>query len=79
MRVIASWCAHSRRWQARLDGISTGASPGAQAERLRGGRLPTLKQPDLAQLLPHHWRPVTDVRVTSPIAAPTTAPELVAA
>ena len=27
MRVIASWCAHSRRWQARLDGISTVASP----------------------------------------------------
>ena len=27
MRVIASWCAHSRRWQARLDGISAGASP----------------------------------------------------
>ena len=26
MRVIASWCAHSQRWQARLDGISTGAS-----------------------------------------------------
>ena len=23
MRVIASWCAHSRRWQARLDGIGT--------------------------------------------------------
>ena len=24
MRAIASWCAHSRRWQARLDGVSTG-------------------------------------------------------
>ena len=22
MRVIASWCAHSRRWQARLDGVT---------------------------------------------------------
>ena len=22
MRAIASWCAHSRRWQARLDGVS---------------------------------------------------------
>ena len=22
MRSIASWCAHSRRWQARLDGVS---------------------------------------------------------
>ena len=26
MRVIASWCAHSRRWQARLDGVSVGPS-----------------------------------------------------
>ena len=26
MRVIASWCAHSRRWQARLDGVSLGPS-----------------------------------------------------
>jgi hypothetical protein len=27
MRSIASWCAHSRRWQARLDGVvSTGPS-----------------------------------------------------
>ena len=42
-------------------------------------RLPTLKHRDLAQLLPHNWRPATDVRVTSPIAAPTTAPKLLAA
>ena len=27
MRVIASWCAHSRRWQARLDGVSPEPSP----------------------------------------------------
>jgi hypothetical protein len=26
-RVLASWCAHSRRWQARLDGVSTAPSP----------------------------------------------------
>ena len=26
MRSIASWCAHSRRWQARLDGVSAGPS-----------------------------------------------------
>jgi hypothetical protein len=30
-------------------------------------RLPTLKQRDLAQLLPHNWRPVSDT------AAPNTA------
>ena len=27
MRVIASWCAHSRRWQARLDGVSAVPAP----------------------------------------------------
>jgi hypothetical protein len=27
MRALASWCAHSRRWQARLDGVSAGPSP----------------------------------------------------
>ena len=26
MRSLASWCAHSRRWQARLDGVSGGPS-----------------------------------------------------
>ena len=33
MRVLASWCAHAARWQARLDGVSVGASP---APRPRG-------------------------------------------
>ena len=45
---------------------------------LRGdefGRLPTLKHRDLAQLLPHHWRPATDVALSAPV----TSPELVAA
>ena len=36
-------------------------------------RLPTLKQRDLAQLLPHHWRPASDA------AAPAMAPAAVAA
>jgi hypothetical protein len=26
MRSLASWCAHSRRWQERLDGVSAGPS-----------------------------------------------------
>ena len=26
MRAIASWCAHSQRWQARLDGLGAAAS-----------------------------------------------------
>ena len=33
MRSLASWCAHSRRWQARLDGV--GAEP-ATATRSSG-------------------------------------------
>ena len=26
-RALASWCAHARRWQARLDGVSAETSP----------------------------------------------------
>lgn len=26
-RVLASWCAHSRRWQARLDGVDVTRAP----------------------------------------------------
>jgi hypothetical protein len=26
MRAIASWCAHSQRWQAKLEGVSAGPS-----------------------------------------------------
>ena len=25
--TLGSWCAHSRRWQARLDGVSAGPTP----------------------------------------------------
>lgn len=36
-------------------------------------RLPTLKQRDLETLLPHNWRPVTDIAITTaPIATPET-------
>ena len=28
MRVTASWCAHSRRWQARLDGVALAPAAG---------------------------------------------------
>ena len=27
LRVLASWCAHSRRWQARLDGVGAASAP----------------------------------------------------
>ena len=27
LRALASWCAHARRWQARLDGVSAETSP----------------------------------------------------
>ena len=39
MRVIASWCAHSRRWQARLDGVAlprAGEPAGFVAARVAG-------------------------------------------
>ena len=26
-RMLASWCAHARRWQARLDGVGVAPSP----------------------------------------------------
>jgi len=39
MRVIASWCAHSRRWQARLDGISTVPAPAARSSGFVAARV----------------------------------------
>jgi len=39
MRAIASWCAHSRRWQARLDGVVTGPSPAARPSGFVAARL----------------------------------------
>ena len=32
-------------------------------------RLPTLKQRDLAQLLPHNWRPASDTAVPNAVRA----------
>ena len=31
-RVLASWCAHARRWQARLDGLGAAPQPQRQAK-----------------------------------------------
>ena len=28
--TLGSWCAHSRRWQARLDGVSVGPMPASR-------------------------------------------------
>jgi hypothetical protein len=39
MRAIASWCAHSRRWQARLDGISTVAAPASRSSGFVAARV----------------------------------------
>jgi len=30
IRALASWCAHSRRWQHRLEGVNAGSSPTPQ-------------------------------------------------
>lgn len=44
-RVLASWCAHSRRWQARLDGVSQALSPQAKAKGFVAARVaPTAAQ-----------------------------------
>lgn len=39
MRAIASWCAHSRRWQARLDGVSAVAAPPARSRGFVAARV----------------------------------------
>ena len=38
-RVLASWCAHSRRWQARLDGVDEAASPQGTAKGFVAARV----------------------------------------
>ena len=39
MRAIASWCAHSRRWQARLDGICTVPAPAPRSNGFVSARV----------------------------------------
>lgn len=39
MRAIASWCAHSRRWQARLDGIGTVPAPAPRSNGFVAARV----------------------------------------
>jgi hypothetical protein len=62
MRSLASWCAHSRRWQARLDGVSAGpAAPrpsGFVAARVAPSTAPTSVRVELsagAARLELHW------------------------
>jgi hypothetical protein len=38
-RALASWCAHSRRWQSRLDGISEAAPPPGSAKGFVAARV----------------------------------------
>ena len=38
-RTLASWCAHSRRWQARLDGVSRAPSPQAKSNNFVAARV----------------------------------------
>jgi len=40
LRALASWCAHSRRWQARLDGVSAEASPTIRPSGFVAARVP---------------------------------------
>ncbi len=39
IRSIASWCAHSRRWQARLDGVGAGSLPAARSSGFVAARV----------------------------------------
>ena len=39
MRAIASWCAHSRRWQARLDGVSAVPAPAPRSNGFVSARV----------------------------------------
>ena len=63
MRAIASWCAHSRRWQARLEGVGAGPLPtprpsGFVAARVRPSAASTSVRIELtagAAKLEMHW------------------------
>ena len=37
--TLGSWCAHARRWQARLDGVSAGSSPAARSSGFVAARV----------------------------------------
>ena len=39
MRSLASWCAHSRRWQARLDGVSAEPSAASRSSGFVAARV----------------------------------------
>ncbi len=39
LRVLSSWCAHSRRWQARLDGVSAGSLPAPRSSGFVAARV----------------------------------------
>jgi hypothetical protein len=62
-RALASWCAHSRRWQARLDGVSAEPSPttrssGFVAARVRPNAASTSVRVELSAgsaRLELHW------------------------
>ena len=63
LRVLSSWCAHSVRWQARLDGVSVAPSPapranGFVAARVASGAASTSVRVELnsgAARLELHW------------------------
>ena len=62
-RVLASWCAHSRRWQARLDGVDEARAPeptpkGFVAARVAPSSTPTTVRIEVncgAGRLDLHW------------------------
>lgn len=69
MRSLASWCAHSRRWQAKLDGVSAGPSAAPKSSGFVAARVaPTATSASVrvelnagAARLELHW-PLTHTR-----------------
>jgi hypothetical protein len=61
--TLQSWCAHARRWQAQLDGVSPVAAPAARpsgfvAARVAGGAVSTSVRVELnvgGTRLDLHW------------------------
>lgn len=67
-RALASWCAHARRWQARLDGVSAESSPARPSGFVAARVVPSIASPSVrvelnagGTRLDLHW-PLTHTR-----------------
>ena len=67
-RALASWCAHARRWQGRLDGVSAESSPARPSGFVAARVAPSAASPSVrlelnagGTRLDLHW-PLTHTR-----------------